>query len=193
MDSFEYLITLVSVIAGLGITRTLSGIARLFEARRRISVSWVPICWTISILLWLIAFWWFTFLLSTFDDWSLWLHVFVLIYAGSIFFLLAVLHPERIGDGHDMLEYFLDNRKTFFAGLICVAIIDIADTLVKVRIGSTVPPILGYSVFLGLWISLSGIGFVTRNRTFHAVSSAVFLVSVTVFISYVLAGILSIV
>jgi hypothetical protein len=113
MDSFEYLIALVSVIAGLGIARSLSGMARLLDARRNISFSWIPMCWTANALLWLIAFWWFTYLLSSFEGWSPGLHIFVLIYAGSIFFLLALMHPESIDEGCDMMERFLDNRRLF--------------------------------------------------------------------------------
>ena len=135
MDSFEYLIALVSVIAGLGITRTLSGIARLIDARDRVTFSWIPFCWTASALLWLVAFWWFTFLLSSLDSWSPFLYIFVLIYAGFIFFLLALLHPETIAEGHDMLQHLLDNRKMFFGTLMVVGILDVVDTWIKVELG----------------------------------------------------------
>ena len=131
MDNFEYLIALVSVIAGLGITRALSGSAKLLNARRTITFSWIPICWTASALLWLVAFWWFTFLLSSLEGWSPWLHIFVLIYAGAIYFLLAILHPESIDAGHDMLEHLLENRKSIFGALLIVALIDIADTWIR--------------------------------------------------------------
>ena len=60
MDSFEYLIALVSAIAGLEIARSLSGMAGLLDARRNISISWIPMCWTASVLLCLLAFWWFS-------------------------------------------------------------------------------------------------------------------------------------
>ena len=190
MDSFEYLITLVSVIAGLGIARALSGIARLLDNRDRISVSWIPICWTANVLLWLVAFWWFTFLLSSFEAWSPWLHVFVLVYAGIIFFLLALLHPESIDAEHNMLNHFLAKRRMFFGTLIVVALVDIADTLIKGQLGLSMPPVLAYSSFMILWIVTSGIGWLTDNRKYHAAHAPVFFVVLVVWISYMISGIM---
>ena len=164
MDSFEYLITLVSVIAGLGIARALSGTARLLDNRAQISVSWIPICWTVNVLLWLVAFWWFTFLLSSFEAWSPWLHVFVLVYAGIIFFLLALLHPESIDAEHDMLDHFLARRRMFFGTLIVVALVDIGDTAIKDQFGLGTPPLSAYSSFMFVWIVTSSIGWYTDNR-----------------------------
>lgn len=193
MDSFEYLITLVSVIAGLGITRSLSGIARLFDTRRNISFSWIPICWTFNVLLWLIAFWWFTFLLSSFEGWSPWLHVFVLFYAGVIFFLLALLHPESLEEGHDMLGYFLDNRKMFFGTLLVLALIDVADTSIKIRIGLPTPPLMQYAALILPWIIMSTLALFIRNRKFHALFALVFLALIAFWLSSNIAGILAIV
>jgi hypothetical protein len=193
MDDFEYLIALVSVIAGLGITRALSGSAKLLNTRREISISWIPICWTVNILLWLVAFWWFTFLLSSFEGWSPWLHIFVLIYAGAIFFLLALLHPESFGDEHDMLEHFIDNRRIFFGTLLVVALIDIADTWIKFRIGLSAPPILTYTALMLPWITMSAIGMYVQSKTYHSLFAVVFLIMIVLWLSYSISGVLTIV
>ena len=190
MDSFEYPIALVSVVAGLGITRSLSGLARLLNARRHIRFSWIPVCWTVSVLLWLIAFWWFTFLLSSYEEWSPGLHVFVLVYAGSIFFLLALLHPEAIGEGHDMLDHFLDNRKIFFGALLAVALIDLADTWIKFRLGLPTPPAANYAAFMGTWILASTIAMFFRRPRIHAVVAVLFLVAILLWQALAIDGIL---
>jgi hypothetical protein len=193
VDSFEYLIALVSVIAGLGITRALSGMARLLDARRKIAISWIPICWTLNVLLWLVAFWWFTFLLSSFEGWSPWLHVFVLVYAGAIFFLLALLHPESLEEGSDMLEHFLDNRRMFFGALLIVALIDVADTWIKSLIGLSAPPLMQYSALMLPWITMSTIAMFVRNRTYHAVFALMFFGTIVLWLTYSINGILAIV
>ena len=190
MDSFEYLITLVSVIAGLGIARALSGIARLLDDRDRISISWIPICWTANVLLWLVAFWWFTFLLSSFEAWSPWLHIFVLVYAGTIFFLLALLHPESVDAEHQMLSHFLARRRMFFGTLTVAALVDIADTVIKGKLGLSTPPVLPYASFMFLWILMSSIGWYTENRKYHAAYAPIFLVVIVLWISYIIPGIL---
>jgi hypothetical protein len=193
VDSFEYLIALVSVIAGLGITRALSGLARVLNARREISISWIPICWTMSVLLWLVAFWWFTFLLSSFEAWTPGLHIFVLIYAGAIFFLLALLHPESIEPGHNMLAHLLNNRRVFFGTLLIVGLIDIADTWIKFQLDLSTPPLMKYLVHMAVWIAVSVIAMIVHRRTYHALLALIFLVSIVLWQIYSIAGILEIV
>ncbi len=191
MDEFEYLIALVSVIAGLGITRALSGSARLLNARREIAFSWIPVCWTVSVLLWMVAFWWFTFLLSQLDSWSPWLHVFILIYASALYFLLALLHPERVDEGHDMLAHFLGNRKVFFGALFTLAVIDIADALIKLQLGLMLPAMLSYVSFMVLWLGLSIACLLSENRALHRFAAGAFLFAVMAWLSFSLEGIFS--
>lgn len=190
MDSFEYLIALVSVIAGLGIARALSGLARLFDARHRITFSWIPICWTFNVLLWLIAFWWFTFMFSSFEGWTPGLHIFVLIYAGAIYFSLALLHPEIIEDGHDMLEHLLNNRMVFFGTLLLLAFIDIADTWIKYRLGVGIPPLTGYLSLVLPWIVMSAIAMFSHSRKYHSAFAAIFLIGIVTWQGYAISGIL---
>ncbi len=193
MDSFEYLIALVSVIAGLGITRALSGIARLVDMRHRVRMSWIPLCWTASALLWLVAFWWFTFLLSSIEGWSTALHIFILVYAGSIFFLIALLFPENIPEGHDMLEHFLDNRKLFFGTLLAVGLLDLVDTWIKTVYGIAPPPLVGYSIHMAPWIVFSAVAMFVRNKRFHVVFAIGLLLSFIAWLGLSIDGILAVV
>ena len=55
MDGFEYLVALVSVAAELGLTRALSGLAKIVYLRKKIRLSGVHIAWTGSVLLWLVS------------------------------------------------------------------------------------------------------------------------------------------
>jgi hypothetical protein len=91
------------------------------------------------------------------------------------------------------MEHFLENRKMFFGTLILVALIDIADTLIKYRLGLSAPPILPYSAFMMIWIVISGFALVTRNRKLHAVYAPMFLIVLIVWVSYTITGILEIV
>lgn len=190
MDSFEYLIALVSVIAGLGIARALSGLARLLNARRTVTVSWIPICWTFSVLLWLVAFWWFTFLLSISGGLTPGILIFVLTYASLIFLLLALLHPDNIDSGFDNLEYFLDNRRPFFGALLIVALVDLADTWYKHRNGLSIPSATPYAALMSMWIAMSAAAIFVRNRTFHAVFAVIFLAAMVLWQRFSLGGIL---
>jgi hypothetical protein len=56
MGEFEYLAALVSVVAGLSLTRALSGYAKIVDSEKDIRLSGVHMAWTLSIMLWLVGF-----------------------------------------------------------------------------------------------------------------------------------------
>ncbi len=102
MTGFEYLIALASVVAGLGLTRALSGFAKIIHMRGLVKVSDINVIWTLTILLWLISYWWFTFSLTAIAQWDIPLFLFVLVYGALIFFLIALLfiHGRLAISGH---------------------------------------------------------------------------------------------
>jgi len=169
MSAFEYLIAFVSVVAGLGLTRGLSGLAKIVHLRKEIQLSGVHAAWTATIILWLISYWWFTFWLVSIDSWTVPLFLFVLVYGAVIYFLLALLYPDRLESGMDLFEYFLENRRWFFGTFIGLGLLDIADTWVKSFYGLPPTPIIPYSILMISWLTLGAVGAITANRTFHTV------------------------
>ena len=167
MSPFEYLATLISIVAGLALTRSLSGLAKIVHARRGRGISGVYIAWTMSLLLWLVGFWWFTFLLATIV-WTVPILLFVLIYAATMYFLIALLYSDNVEVEADLLAYFLDNRRWFFGGFLVLGILDIADTWIKYQLIQSIPPIVPYTILMIAWISLSIVAIVSANRTFHS-------------------------
>lgn len=141
LSAFEYLVTLVSIIAGLALTRALAGLAQMVQRRDRARLSGVHLAWTVSLLLWLIAFWWFTYLLGSVEQWTPSLLMFVLLYGAVIFFLVALLYPETLESEMDLLDFFLRNRHSFFGAFVLLGFLDIADTVIKHRLGLGHPPV----------------------------------------------------
>lgn len=167
MDKFEYLATLVSVVAGLAMARALSGLARAVEERGASRISGVQLAWTGSVLLWLVTYWWFTFYLSAVDPWTVSLFLFVLLYGAIIYFLIALLYPENFPTGNDTFEHFVENRRWFFGTFLLLGFIDLVDTLVKVGLYNMHPPWIRYSILMGFWVVLGTVGFLTRNHAYH--------------------------
>ena len=129
-------------------------------------------------------------MLSSYEGWTPGLHIFILIYAGSIYFSLALLHPETIEDGHDMLEHLLNNRMLFFGMLLLLALIDIVDTWIKYRLGIGIPPISGYLSLILPWIAMSAIAMFSRSQKYHSIFAVVFLIGIAVWQGYAISGIL---
>jgi hypothetical protein len=167
MSGFEYLIALVSVVAGLGLTRALSGLAKIVHLRNKIRLSGVHIAWTGSILLWLVSYWWFTFLLASVDQWTVLLFMFVLVYGAVIYFLIALLYPDEWDSGADLFENFINNRRWFFGTFVGLGLLDLADTWIKVRLVGDDLPMIPYMGLMATWFVLGIVGAITPNRTYH--------------------------
>ena len=175
MDSFEYLVALFSVVAALGLARALSGTAKLVQLRFEVSVSWIHLLWAANIVVWLVMFWWFSFALSEVKLWNAPLLFFVLTYGALIYFLLALLFPDRIPPGTDLFDYLARNRQWFFGGLLALGLMDIADSIIKSNVTEFGgPPIIQYLIFMSIWILPSGVAIFTQNRMFHAVYAVSF-------------------
>jgi hypothetical protein len=179
MDEFEYLAALVSVVAGLSLTRALSGYAKIVDSEKDIRLSGVHMAWTLSVILWLVGFWWFTFTLSFIETWTVSLLLFVLLYGAIIYFLIALLFPDRQGSSLDILENFISRRRPFFVAFVVLGLVDIADTVIKIKIYDIGGPsyITYYWTMMFLWVGLGIIGALTANRTFHRVFAYSWLVT----------------
>lgn len=164
MSGFEYLIALTSVIAGLSLTRALSGLARLIHARSMVRFSDVHLVWTASVLLWLISYWWFTFSFVTIEQWSIPLFLFLLVYGAFIFFLIALLYPDHLGSGLDLFEHFLATRRWFFGTFIGLGIVDLMDVWIKLDYDIPPPETVPYSIFMGGWLLVGLLGALTVKR-----------------------------
>ena len=62
-------------------TSFLTNVARIIHVRGDVTISWVQLLWSITILIWTIAFWWFTFVLVEQSQWTFSLFVFLLAYS----------------------------------------------------------------------------------------------------------------
>ena len=186
MSSFEYLVALLSVVAALGLARALSGIAKLIHSRDQITFSWIHILWTINVLVWLVAYWWFSFALATVDAWTPGLLLFVLAYGALIYFLLALLYPDQLEAGADLFDYFAKNRKWFFGALILLGVMDLIDAIVKSNVTELAgPPMPAYLLFMSVWIAPAVAALFIENKVFHAIYSVIFFSALVGYVQHI--------
>jgi hypothetical protein len=188
MSGFEYLIALVSVVAGLSLTRALSGLAKAIHLRGEVQFSAVHLTWTASLLLWLIDYWWFTFLLAPVEQWTIPLFLFVLIYGAIIYFLIALLFPDNLDSGIDLFEHFLKSRRWFFGTFIALGVLDLADSWTKTYYGVGTPPTILYSVFIATWLLLGIFGATTTSLRYHRAIAFIWLTVVVSFTALFISG-----
>ena len=169
---FEYLTVLISVVIGLSVTSFLTNIARIIHVRDDVTISWVQLMWSITILIWTIAFWWFTFVLAEQSQWTFPLFVFLLAYSTLLFFLMALLFPEGVPADHNYQAQFMRNRVWFFGVLVLFLCIDLVDYIVKLEKNLSIIGQLPYATFVGSLIVLSLFALRTDNLVFHRVFAA---------------------
>ena len=90
MGTFEYVMALVSIVVGLGLTHILkalgAAIHRLKKHDEPVRLEAVYLLWIAFVLIWLVSFWWWEFKFKTIDlQWTFESYLFVLFYAIVLF------------------------------------------------------------------------------------------------------------
>jgi hypothetical protein len=169
---FEYLTVLVSVVVGLSVTSFLTNVARIIHVRGDVTISWVQLMWSATILVWTVAFWWFTFVLAEQRQWTFPLFVFLLAYATLLFLLMALLFPEGVPKDHNYRTQFMRNRVWYFGVFLLFLCVDVIDYFIKLDKEVSIVGHLPYAAFIGSFFVLSLIALTTRNLLFHRVFAA---------------------
>ncbi len=181
MTEFEYLAAFISIVAGLGVAQTLSGITRLIHGRRTMVVDYVHLFWTASLLIWLIVFWWFSFSLSGVESWSIGHLLFVLSYPALIYLLLALLYPTEMPQDFNTRDHIDANRAWIFLTLLCLGGIELTDAWYKGKSGllpgnpGGLGPTAWYPGMMAIWMIGSAVAAWWSNRRFDQIFAAVFL------------------
>jgi hypothetical protein len=167
LDKFEYVMVLVSIIIGLGITHILSAVGMAIHRLRGygepITVSLTYCSWIATMFVWLVGFWWWEFKFSTVaTEWSAGLYFFVVSYAVCLYLTTVVLVPKSLEGVQDTYEYFFKGRKWFFFFFYLSTCMDIADTALK---GSDWATRTTYIPQLALYIFLAALGLFSTKRS----------------------------
>jgi len=159
--------TLVSIVVGLGLTHVLSALGgavhRLRGHGRPIRLDPVYLIWVVSVLIWLVSFWWWEFKLRDIDiKWTFGIYLFIISYAIALFLMAVILVPQDMKGVDDSYAYFMSGRRWFFGALIAVNLIDIADSTLKGSAWALRPD---YLLQVSTFIVASVIGIRSERRS----------------------------
>jgi len=115
VNQFEYVMVLMSIIIGLGITHVLFGISgvvdRLSRGKVHLQLSIAHAAWLCFCFAWMVMFWWWEYrFVSRVSDWTVGLYLFPVIYSITLFLMSAILVPRNWEGVHSLKEYFLERR-----------------------------------------------------------------------------------
>ncbi len=167
MGSFEYVMVLVSIVIGLGVTHILtalgSAVHRLRGHGPPIRLEATYLLWVGFVLIWLISFWWFEFKFQSIDiEWTFGLYVFVIFYAILLFLMAVVLVPYRMEGVTDSYEYFMAGRPWFFGALFLTNAVDVVDTFLKGADWGLRPIFLTQ---VAIWVLACVVGVLSERRS----------------------------
>lgn len=130
-EAFPHIRIVMGMVVGLGVTRLLTGVARIMQHPRQVPVYWVHLAWVASVLLMLVHFWWWQFGLYGIATWTFETYLFVIAYAVLLFLLSAFLFPDSMADYSGYEQFYFARRGWFFGLLAATYGFDVVDTLIK--------------------------------------------------------------
>lgn len=130
-DIYPHIRVVLGMVIGLGVTRLLSGLARLVQHPGQHRMDAVHLGWVGSTLLALVHFWWWQFGLYQIEAWTFGTYLFVIGYAIALFLLAALLFPDSMAGYEGYGDYFQERRAWFFGVLASTYLLDVIDTLLK--------------------------------------------------------------
>ena len=185
MTHFEYVIILVSIVLGLSVTKLLTGVGEMLQARAHAKQYWVHNVWVANAFISNLMVWWVAYRWLNWEQdghtWNFFLFVFILLTPIVQFLVAVLLFPDEIREGQDMRDPFESIQRPLFLLLATLPLIDIVDSTLKgldhVRnLGPAYLPTLLLSTALNVTAAF------TTRRNFHAVFGVVNLVMMLVYI-----------
>ena len=116
MDITTHLVTLISIIIGIGLTEMLGNLHRLIRNRQRVKWDWLPVAWSAALLLLVINYWWSIYLGASGLGQTRNAAEFGLILVPPILLFLttaSVLPNFEAASEWDMHRHYAEQRSTF--------------------------------------------------------------------------------
>jgi hypothetical protein len=129
MTPFEYVIVLISIILGLGITTILTGVAELIKHRSSVSLYPPYLIWISLVFVMHIHEWWESYTLKSIDEWKLPMFLFVILYPIGLYILAHLLFPSEVRNGLSTRDFYLKIYPRIFVSVIVLIALSIIHNL----------------------------------------------------------------
>jgi hypothetical protein len=160
MSSFEFIVTLMSIVIGLGVTNLLGGAGRALYRRRRNPIDEVHIVLTGATLLLLILQWWVTFKWNIDINWSFDEFLVLIVWTIALYMLTVFLYPPDLSEEEEHEWRFERNRIGYYSTFIAMCVLDVVQTAIR---GELFRPIW-YFPYIAHYAIIAGGGLCVRRR-----------------------------
>ena len=173
MDRFSFIMALLSIIVGLGLTELLTNIARQIKLRRTIKSYWVQSVLAATIFIALLQQWWEAWGLQRIDDWSFPILLIMLGGPVGLYIIANMLFPEDLNDADIEAHYYANARAIWIIAMFTVVTsvlfrpLSFGDNLFVMDNANS-------AVLLAIFAALA----ITKNHIVHAITAVIMLVLV---------------
>ena len=108
MSLFEFIMVLSSIIVGMSLTETLSGMADSFINKNKRKFSWIHFILSIAVLMVIVQIWWEQWDFNSIDQWTLSDLFFLMMPLVLVFLIARIMNPGREFSG-SMEDYYFKN------------------------------------------------------------------------------------
>jgi hypothetical protein len=160
VSHFEFIMVMVSIIQGLGITLALRGISRLIRSPHR---EPVVLLWAVFLVFLYLQTWWAFWDLGAIGVWNIIQFLFVTLYVCTMYAMTELLLPIAATPETDWLAHFNSVRRWFFGMVVVLAVFGILLTWYLLG----VPLVHPYRIIQLSIFSLGIVGWLTPSLVAH--------------------------
>ncbi len=130
MTSFEYIVVLVSIILGLGVTQIVTGLAHFMHSGNKVKMYWPHFLWIIMIFFFHIQEWWVFYEYKSFTEWRLHTFIFIILYPIGLFIQARLLFPfDNFDEVTDLKAFYYENYRFYFGSIGVQAVLSLIDNM----------------------------------------------------------------
>ena len=121
MTPFEYIIGIMLLIIGLGVTQLLSKLVNRIRRRHEVKLHWIPLAWVLVVFFYQMQFLWWAFdLQSLIETWTPFTFFLLLVYALLLFLAGVLVSPRtNVEKNHHAFNSFLREGRWALIVLAC--------------------------------------------------------------------------
>jgi len=179
VNSFQHVLTLISIIIGLGLAQILTNFNSLIKERKNVRFHWLPIYWAIGTFFVQVQWWWGIYKAKDMETWNFLFFSFIILNPISMYLASGCVLPKASHDiKYDLKEYYFSNRRWYFILMSFNPLLDIIRHIIFNR------EYFHQSNFANLipLVFLTSLAFI-KSQTYHIIVTLLLTLSLIFFIA----------
>ena len=130
ISPFEYIIVLISIILGMGITQIVSGIAQIIQRWDKVKIYWPHLILILLVFVIHIQEWWVIYDMRNYKYWRFPIFLFIILYPVNLYILARILFPINWRGGViDLKKFYYSTFRRIYLFTITLDVLAVIDNI----------------------------------------------------------------